>query len=214
MLAKRIVQSALLRSGVLELRALNERLDPRGYTFKRLLLKRLFIANGCDMFVETGTSYGETTRFMSRISKVCLTCEPSKDLYHLNVQKNRSIDNIRIWNAGSEECFGDMIQAISGRPLFFLDGHYSGPGTSLTDWYSPILRELDLLKQRFSEGVVVIDDVRLFRSIQNELARSYEVGYPDLAVTVSKLRDAFPDNKVRIVGDCLVSARQFDTKTS
>lgn len=210
MSTKRIVQSALLRSGAFELRVLNKRLDPRGYTFKRLLLKRLFIANRCEVFVETGTSYGETTRFMSRISKICLTCEPAEDLYRLNVEKNKAITNIRIWNAGSEDCFGEMLKAISGRPLFFLDGHYSGPGTSLTDCHSPILRELELLPSRVSDGVVVIDDVRLFKSVQNELARSYEFGYPELSITVSRLKDALPGNEIRIVGDCLVSARQFD----
>ena len=209
MFAKRILQNAFLRSGVFELLALSNRLDPRGYTFKRLLLKRLFVANNCEAFVETGTSYGETTRFMSRISKLCLTCEPAEDLYRFNVRRNRNITNIRIWNAASENCFFQMIEAVSGRPLFFLDGHYSGPGTSLTDWYSPILRELDMLKGRVADAVVVIDDVRLFGSVQNELAQSYEPGYPDLSVTISKLKEALPGNAIRILGDCLVSARQF-----
>lgn len=211
MLAKRILQNALLRSGALESTVLGTLLDERSYTFKRLLLKRLFVANKCEVFVETGTSYGDTTRFMARFSKFCLTCEPFEDLYRFNVRRNRNFSNIRIWNAASEACFEEIVQLVSGRPLFFLDGHYSGPGTSLTGCYSPVLHELDLVAaSKFDDAVVVIDDVRLFKSMQNELAHSYESGYPDLTATVTKLASALPDNQMRIVGDCLISAKRFE----
>jgi hypothetical protein len=200
----------LLESGIFEHTNLGDFLDPRGYTFKRLLLKKLFRANDCDTFVETGASFGETTRYMAKIARLALSCEPQEDLYKFNIAENRHLNNIQIWNAGSESCFPEMLGAAKGPPLFFLDGHYSGTGTSLTEFHSPILRELDWISgAQFERAVVVVDDVRLFGSTQNSLARSFESGYPDLGLTVDKLRSALPGNQLQIMGDCLVSAMAF-----
>ncbi len=202
---ERAIKRAVLRSGLIELPAIRRRLNPLGYTFKRMLLRDTAKQFQCKTFVETGTYFGETSRYMARFVEQVLTCEPDPRLYEYNLGRNRRIKNIRIWNKGSEECFEEMLRNIGGRPLFWLDGHYSGEGTTLTSNYTPILHELRLIGAAGLGGVVAIDDVRQFESLQNALRGTFEKGYPDIGIAIELLRDSLPANQLSIVGDCLLS---------
>lgn len=202
---KRTMKQALLRSGILALPGIRRRLSPLGYSFKRLMLRDIAEEFRCEVFVETGTSYGETSRYMARFVGQVLTCEPYPRLFEYNAERNSHLKNITMWNKGSEECFAEMLGHVRGRPLFWLDGHYSGDGTALTQSYTPIIRELRLIGESGLGGVVAIDDVRLFESCQNVLAGTFEKGYPQLETIVALLRKSLPENQLRIVGDCLLS---------
>lgn len=202
---QRAIKRAALESGLIDLPPLRRRLNPLGYTFKRMLLRDTAKQFQCKTFVETGTYFGETARYMARFVERVLTCEPDPSLYEHNVKHNRGVKNISIWNKGSEECFEEMLRNITGRPLFWLDGHYSGAGTALTSHHTPILRELNLIRTTSPDGVVVIDDVREFESLQNVLKGTFEKGYPKIETVAELLRDSFLANQLSIVGDCLMS---------
>lgn len=206
---ERAIKRAVLRSGLVELPAIRRRLNPLGYTFKRMLLRDTAKQFRCKTFVETGTYFGETSRYMARFVEQVLTCEPDPRLFEYNAQRNRRFKNITIWNKGSEECFAEMLRNIGGRPLFWLDGHYSGEGTALTSNYTPILHALQLIGQSKLGGVVVIDDVRLFKSWQNVLGGTFEKGYPDIDTVVGLLKKTLSENQLSIVGDCLRSSPDF-----
>jgi len=203
---KETLKRALLRSRILELPGIRRRLSPLGYSFKRMLLRDTAKQFQCRTFVETGTYFGETSRYLARFVEQVLTCEPDPKLYEYNVRHNRGAKNISIWNKGSEDCFAEMLRNIEGRPLFWLDGHYSGEGTALTSNYTPILHELQLIGQRKLGGVIAIDDVRLFESWQNVLGGTFEKGYPDIDTVVGLLKKTLPENQLSIVGDCLLSS--------
>src|SRR5882762_3302606 len=163
---KRVLKGVLLRSRFVELPVVRRHLNPLGYTFKRMLLRDTAKQFRCKTFVETGTYFGETSRYMARFVEQVLTCEPDPSLYEYNVNRNQRVKNIRIWNKGSEECFAEMLRHVTGRPLFWLDGHCSGEGTTRTSGGVPILHELRLIGKSELDGVIAIDDVRLFESCQ------------------------------------------------
>ena len=50
------------------------------------------------------------------------------------------------------------------RACFWLDGHYSGPGTARGSVVTPILRELEIIAPRYkaANDLILIDDARLF----------------------------------------------------
>jgi hypothetical protein len=202
---ERAIKRAVLRSGLIELPAIRRRLNPLGYTFKRMLLRDTARQFQCKTFVETGTYFGETSRYMARFVEQVLTCEPDPRLYEHNLRRNRRVKNISIWNKGSEECFAEMLRHVTGRPLFWLDGHYSGEGTTLTSNHTPILQELSSIQATGAGGVVAIDDVREFESLQNVLKGTFEKGYPKIETVVELLRTSLPENQLTIVGDCLLS---------
>jgi hypothetical protein len=58
----------------------------------------------------------------------------------------------------------DIMPTLEGNVLFWLDGHYSEGITARGDEDCPVLYELfHIFSQRwFIEGVVLIDDARLF----------------------------------------------------
>ena len=202
---ERAIKRAVLRSGLIELPAIRRRLNPLGYTFKRMLLRDTAKQFRCKTFVETGTYFGETSRYMAGFVEQVLTCEPDPRLYEYNMRHNRRIRNISIWNKGSEECFEEMLRHVTGRPLFWLDGHCSGEGTACTSGGVPILHEIRLIGKSELNGVVAIDDVRLFESSQNKLGGTFERGYPKLEEVVELLLAIFPKNRMQTIGDCLFS---------
>ena len=202
---ERNLKHTLLMSRLLELPLIRARLNPLGYTFKRRMLRDIAQEFRCAAFVETGTSYGDTARYLAQFVDQVFSCEPYPQLFQYNVERNKQFKNITMWNKGSEECFSDMLQQVRGRPLFWLDGHYSGDGTALTGNHSPIIHELQMIGDTAAGVVVAIDDVRLFESCQNVIAGTFERGYPKLEKIVAILKASLPQNRLVIRGDCLLS---------
>ncbi len=203
---ERLIKRTLLLSGLPAIPFLRDNLNPYGYTFKRLLLKELFVRYNCVTFVETGTYFGETAGWMARFAPNVLTCEPEETLFSINHKRFKDRSNIKLWNAGSEQCFTEMLKHVHGRALFWLDGHFSGGITALTSQHTPIIHELNCIKESGRiDDVVAIDDIRQFDTLQNRLSGSFESSYPSLDYSVDLLQKIANSNTISIIGDCLVS---------
>ena len=88
-----------------------------------------------------------------------------------------------------------MVGQLTYPALFYLDAHYSGPGTGKGDIETPISAEIDLILQRAPAGsVVAIDDARCFGT---------EPDYPPLQDFLGALsRRGVAD--ARVVNDAIV----------
>src|SRR5207253_8101862 len=105
--------------------------------------------------------------------------------------------NVHIVFGDSAKVFEGIVQTTSGRILFWLDGHYSGPGTALGDDVCPILAELDVICQLArADHCILIDDVRLFTGAD---------GYPPIDAVRTKLKEINPQYEIRQDWDCLVA---------
>ena len=201
----RFIKRLIILSGLPGTTIFRKRLSPLGYTFKRLLLRKLVDQFQCKTFIETGTSYGETTNYIGRYCENVLSCEPDPVLFQIARHRFQNSTNIKLWNEPSETCLPDMIDHVVGRALFWLDGHFQGRVIN-SALETPVLYELDSIKRLRGGGdVIVVDDVRLFDSLQNRLQSTFSLPYPTIDCTVRLLKEISPGNLITISGDCLLS---------
>jgi hypothetical protein len=128
-----------------------------------------------DIWVESGTYLGETTKLLSKNSKKVYSVEPQKVLFNYSTHRLRKNSNIVIINGVSEEIFPDLLSKLDGDISFWLDGHFSGDITFEGKTETPIMAELLAIEQNFSHFgnvSIFIDDVRNFSRVGGE-ANSY-----------------------------------------
>jgi hypothetical protein len=118
-------------------------------------------------FIETGTYYGETTKFLIKNGsfKKIITIEPDKQLFYL--AQNLFLNNhlVSILNLTSEEFFPDFLPTLKGDVTYFLDGHYSEGVTFQGSKDTPIYIELETIAKNLkNQGKVsiMIDDFHTF----------------------------------------------------
>lgn len=71
--------------------------------------------------------------------------------------------NVTILRGDSGQVLGELMPTIEHPCLFWLDGHYSGPGTAKGIEETPVMRELrHVLEHRVCGHVILIDDAREF----------------------------------------------------
>jgi hypothetical protein len=115
-----------------------------------------------DTLVETGTYMGQMVDAQKGFFKTIYSIELSTDLHARAVKKFRRYDHIRLIQGDSGERLAEIVDALTGPALFWLDGHYSGGITALGSKECPIIEELGhILRSRYSH-TVLIDDARLF----------------------------------------------------
>ncbi len=129
------------------------------------------------IWVETGTHVGETTEYLSSISKFVYSIEPSKKYFEISKKNLKNIKNIQLFNDTSEGCLKDIIDLINHNEnvCFWLDGHYSGGDTYQGDKDTPVMDELNIIAdflEKFNKVSILIDDFRMFNP---DLYK----GYPD-----------------------------------
>ena len=130
---------------------------------KRILRK---LSNGA-IWIETGTYYGGTARYLSKFSSKVFTIEPSQVLFQTAIRKSKKFRNIEFLNGTSEEMLSKTLEG----------------NTYLGKISTPIKLELssiELYRGKFKDITIFIDDVRCF----NPTIDAYKE-YPDLNYLVN-----------------------------
>lgn len=142
-------------------------------------------------WIETGTLFGRTTRFLAHSSPEVISLEPSRTHYLWSKRRLRSLKNIHLRHETSEEGLEPSLSLLRcDRVNFWLDGHYSEAGTFLGNTETPIRVELATIKKWLDadtkrKASVFIDDVRQFRSLASLETRLLETqSYPALSELV------------------------------
>ena len=125
--------------------------------------------NNYNYFVETGTFMGETIlRFIDDFDKL-YTIELSEDFYNRFSHKNPDKEKIKSILGDSSEMLKPVVDELNGDAIFFLDGHYSSGNTAKGIKDCPLIEELSIINMHFKhEGLIIIDDLRLFGTKINE----------------------------------------------
>lgn len=115
-----------------------------------------------NIFIETGTFQGQTTRWAAKYFETVHTIEKSESLYQQYHQDLSEIQGITPHYGDSRNVLPEILKSIDDRPvIYWLDGHWCGGETAGEADECPILDELRCLNNR-PQDIILIDDARLF----------------------------------------------------
>ncbi len=135
-------------------------LSPLG---KRLAIVQLLRTHNLHIVVESGTFLGDTCRFLSRRGYAVTTIELDPQLAAFARLRFAGNKNVRVVEGDSGELLAEIATALDKPALYYLDGHYSGPGTAKAVLETPIMHEIKaVLAHAAPKSIVVIDDARCF----------------------------------------------------
>lgn len=129
----------------------------------------LSLAKNVDVWIETGTYLGQTTRKLAGMGGRVISIEPSSEFATMAAKRLSSFPNIQILNALSEDVLDQTISSIEFTKeksiAFWLDGHFSEGNTFLGPLETPIETELEVISshlRNFESIWVYVDDFRCF----------------------------------------------------
>ncbi len=151
--------------------------------------------HGTRVFVETGTFRGDTLHAIRSHFDVLVSIELDPALHEAAARRFASDARIVCLRGDSGKVLPEVLDRIDAPALFWLDGHFSGPGTARGDRDTPIVDELRaILRHRVRRHVVLIDDARLF---------GVDPAYPSIREILDLVRAERPDCGVDVALDAI-----------
>lgn len=123
--------------------------------FKKLNCKKPSV------YIETGTYLGNGIKHVLNNYDMIHSIELSNQWYTYNVKQFNMCENVKIHYGDSKFVLPDLLSTINEPVVVYLDAHYSGGTTAFGEEETPLLHELDILKRRQYNDIIVIDDCRL-----------------------------------------------------
>jgi hypothetical protein len=173
---------------------INGVLNQPKYINKSLLAAMIGLKFHKKFFVETGTYIGQSTYNIQNLFLKLYTCEASKDLYKAakNLFLLTKSNNIKIYLSDSRSFLNSLNKTIANNSVFFLDAHYSTGITSKEYGTCPLIDELQIIINKTSNAVVVVDDIRTMNG---------KNGYPNL----NEILNILPNSaRVKIIYDQMI----------
>lgn len=112
-------------------------------------------------YIETGTYLGDGIKTVLNNYKHIYSIELSEKWYNYNKTQFINNDNVNIIFGDSKKKLPELLDNINEPITIYLDAHYSGGTTAFGDEEVPLLFELDILKNREYNDIIIIDDCRL-----------------------------------------------------
>jgi len=162
------------------------------------------------IFIETGSYKGDgIQQALDEGFNTIYSIELSKNLYKNCVDKFKENNNIHLILGDSGEMLDTLLTMIKESVTFWLDGHYSGGETALGSLNSPLLQELEAIKNHnVKNHTILIDDLRGWDKnihgfdINNLMEKIKEIN-PDYIFTFEDGYDY--DLKITYLNDILVA---------
>ncbi|HSX37566.1 MAG TPA: hypothetical protein VLE95_01915 [Chlamydiales bacterium] len=148
-------------------------------------LKKLKSIFEVEVFVETGTHFGDTAKKASQIFRSVHTIELFPEFYCLAIERFKNTGNVCVYLGDSGSVLLSIFPQCRGRILFYLDGHYDGGDRSGKGGKNtPILEELAAIRAwGQTDSIILIDDVCDFQPslYPDRIQGTCFAHYPDLA---------------------------------
>jgi hypothetical protein len=168
---------------------------------KRALIRALAKLRPGAVLVETGTFRGDTVEALRNDFPKLITIELFEPLHAAAREKFRDDPRIEPLLGSSEALLPSVIRDIASPIVYWLDGHYSGPGTARGN-ICPVLGELEAIFARNNpDDIILIDDARLF---------GWRAGYPSKKTLRSRVAASRPGAAMQLVKDIIVIIRAGD----
>ncbi len=158
---------------------------------KRDVLRALALRHGTRVFVETGTHRGDTVADLRPLFERIFTIELEPAKVEAARGRFRGDAAVEVLQGDSAQVLPGVVGPLTQPALFWLDGHYMGPGSGDALDHTPISAEIEAVLRHPVRGhVVAIDDARLFVGRDgyptlDALERSVKALRPDLGWSVT-----------------------------
>ena len=112
-------------------------------------------------YIETGTYLGDGIKCVLNNYLNIHSIELSEKWYQHNVEQFKNNKNVKMYLGDSKKILPELLKSINEPITIYLDAHYSGGTTAFGEEEVPLLFELEILKQRKYDDIIIIDDCRL-----------------------------------------------------
>ncbi len=162
---------------------------------------------GLREFVETGTHMGETAAWASGFFDHVFTVENSEVLYRETSKRLAGMRNMTFLHGSSPDVLPEVLSALRGPAVFWLDAHWCGGVTAGADRECPLLEEIEMLNATNEDHFLFIDDARLFTTAPPE-EHSVEA-WPSFPSVLDALRAGRGKRYTIVQDDVIVSVPGF-----
>lgn len=147
---------------------------------RRQLLRKIGSEHGLKYFVETGTNMALTPLALQDAFSHLVTIELSTTLAERAARLLARYPHVQCLQGDSATVLPGVLEDLHEPALFWLDGHYSGPGTAHGRESSPIRTELKLILNHHRAHVILIDDARIFAGGPEHTLYPHYAPYPSI----------------------------------
>ena len=112
-------------------------------------------------YIETGAYFGHGIKTVLDRYEVIHSIELSEKWYKYNVEIFKNHKSVNMYLGDSKKILPDLLSKLNEPVTVYLDAHYSGAPTSFGDEETPLLFELEVLKNRKYDDIIIVDDCRL-----------------------------------------------------
>ena len=114
------------------------------------------------IFVETGTFKGDAIFSVLALFRTIHTFELSRELHKAAEVRFKWQSHVNCHFGNSVKGLEELLPLVCEPIVFWLDAHYSGPGTAIGEEEVPLLRELEIIGRRKYKDIIIIDDIVCF----------------------------------------------------
>ena len=131
---------------------------------KRKFIYRLGQTFSCTIVVESGTYFGQSTKYFSKFFSKVFSVELSPKLYEFSSRRFSKISNIFLYLGDSVVQLPRIVLLLNQPTIFYLDAHASGGVTQQGEEPSPIKKELEIISnfEYLRNSIILLDDARGF----------------------------------------------------
>ncbi len=117
-----------------------------------------------ECFIETGTFRGDTLELVKPYFPQCFSIELSEEYYQIATARFQQDSSVTILKGDSGTILEDIVRQMEGASiLFWLDAHWcEADDTAGRISQSPLLQEIQAIRQLHERSVLLIDDARLY----------------------------------------------------
>lgn len=112
-------------------------------------------------YIETGTYLGDGIKSVLNNYENIHSIELSEKWYDYNVKQFQNNKNVKMYLGDSKKVLPELLNNIHEPVTIYLDAHFSGGTTAFGEEEVPLLFELEILKNRIYDDIIIIDDCRL-----------------------------------------------------
>lgn len=114
-----------------------------------------------NQYIETGCYKGDGIKEVLNHYNTIHSVELAETWYHYNVEQFKQYSHVFLHLGDSKKLLPKLLSSIKEPITIHLDAHYSGGTTAFGEEETPLLFELELLKNRPYDDIIIIDDCRL-----------------------------------------------------
>lgn len=177
-----------------------------GGSLDKNFLKKIKQVSNAKFFIETGTYAGDSSAAALEIFDEVHTIELSKIIFEQAHKRFENSKTIYLYCGDSTDVLPKILSSLNENIVLWLDGHWSSGLTARGTVNTPILQELQALKNSgIKRSIILIDDIRFFQTPIIDLKDRSLEDYPDIGTVIEYIRNINQNYKFVVYADILIA---------